>query len=50
MESSLGIAREVGEANVLPEMYENHPYIEMEESLEKAASSSQGRDGSPQGE
>ena len=41
MESSLAIAREVGEANVLAEMYENQAYIEMEESPEKAASSSQ---------
>jgi hypothetical protein len=34
MESSHGIVREVGEAILLAERYENHAYIEMEESPE----------------
>jgi tetratricopeptide (TPR) repeat protein len=39
MESSLAIAREVGEANVVAEMYENQAYIQMEQNPDKAASS-----------
>jgi tetratricopeptide (TPR) repeat protein len=39
MESSLAIAREIGEANVLAEMYENRAYIEMEDHPEAAVSS-----------
>jgi len=39
IESSLNTAREIGEANVVAEMYENQAYVQMEGQPEKAAAS-----------